>query len=83
MTTALKDRLSEDMKAAMRAKDSARLSAIRFLLAAINEFIWRSFSTETWIASKMFVSFPATMIFAFLQIPLLKRHWVGDDNPFG
>jgi intracellular septation protein len=30
----------------------------------------------------MFVSFPATMIFAFLQVPLLKRHWLGDDNPF-
>jgi len=37
MTTALKDRLSEDMKAAMRAKDSARLGAIRFLLAAIKQ----------------------------------------------
>ena len=29
---------------------------------------WRGFSTETWIASKMFVSFPLTMVFAFLQI---------------
>ena len=37
MTNALKDRLSEDMKAAMRAKDSARLGAIRFLLAAIKQ----------------------------------------------
>ena len=37
MTTALKDRVSEDMKAAMRAKDSARLGAIRFLLAAIKQ----------------------------------------------
>lgn len=37
MTTALKDRLSEDMKTAMRAKDSARLGAIRFLLAAIKQ----------------------------------------------
>lgn len=37
MTTALKDRLREDMKAAMRAKDSARLGAIRFLLAAIKQ----------------------------------------------
>jgi intracellular septation protein len=54
-----------------------------FFLAGVNEFFWRSFSTDTWIASKMFVSFPATMIFAFLQIPLLKRHWQGDGNPFG
>lgn len=33
----LKDRISEDMKAALRAKDSARLGAIRFLQAAIKQ----------------------------------------------
>ncbi len=33
----LKDRITEDMKAAMRAKDAARLSAIRMLLAAIKQ----------------------------------------------
>jgi hypothetical protein len=33
----LKDRINEDMKAAMRAKDSARLSAIRMLLAAVKQ----------------------------------------------
>ena len=33
----LKDRITEDMKAALRAKDSARLSAIRLLLAAIQQ----------------------------------------------
>ncbi|MEX3613007.1 MAG: GatB/YqeY domain-containing protein [Burkholderia gladioli] len=33
----LKDQISEDMKAAMRAKDSARLATIRLLLAAIKQ----------------------------------------------
>ena len=33
----LKERINEDMKAAMRAKDSARLSAVRLLLAAIKQ----------------------------------------------
>ncbi len=33
----LKDNITDDMKAAMRAKDSARLSAIRLLLAAIQQ----------------------------------------------
>jgi len=33
----LKERITEDMKAAMRAKDAARLSAIRLLLAAIKQ----------------------------------------------
>ena len=33
----LKDRINEDMKAAMRAKDAPRLGAIRFLQAAIKQ----------------------------------------------
>ena len=33
----LKDRITEDMKAAMRAKDSERLGTIRMLLAAIKQ----------------------------------------------
>ena len=33
----LKDRITDDMKAAMRAKDSQRLSAIRMLLAAVKQ----------------------------------------------
>jgi len=33
----LKDQITEDMKAAMRAKDAARLSTIRMLLAAIKQ----------------------------------------------
>jgi len=33
----LKDRITEDMKAAMRAKDAARLSCIRMLLAAMKQ----------------------------------------------
>ena len=33
----LKDQITEDMKAAMRAKDSERLGAIRMLLAAVKQ----------------------------------------------
>lgn len=33
----LKNRITEDMKSAMRAKDTARLSALRLLLAAIKQ----------------------------------------------
>ena len=33
----LKERINEDMKAALRARDTARLSAIRLLLAAIKQ----------------------------------------------
>jgi intracellular septation protein len=63
-------------------KLTIRWALFFFLLAAVNEVARLGFSTDTWIASKMFVSFPLTMIFAFFQIPLLKRYWDGEDNPF-
>ena len=57
--------------------------AVFFLvLAVVNEVMWRFFSTDTWIASKMALSMPLTLVFALAQTPLLKRHWDGDDNPF-
>lgn len=59
-----------------------RWSLFFFLLAIINEIVWRGFSTETWIASKLVLSFPLTLVFALLQIGLLRRHWDGPDNPF-
>ncbi len=37
MSTSLKERITEDMKSAMRAKQSDRLGAIRLLLAAIKQ----------------------------------------------
>lgn len=37
MALTLKDRISEDMKAAMRARETERLGAIRLLLAAIKQ----------------------------------------------
>ena len=37
MATSLKERITEDMKSAMRAKQSDRLGAIRLLLAAIKQ----------------------------------------------
>jgi uncharacterized protein len=37
MAMNLKERITEDMKTAMRAKDAARLGAIRFLQAAIKQ----------------------------------------------
>ncbi len=63
-------------------KLTLRWALFFFVLAAVNEVMWRGFPTETWIASKMFLSFPLTLVFAFLQVPLLKRYWDGADNPF-
>lgn len=53
-----------------------------FVLAGVNEVAWRMLSDEMWAASKLFVSLPLTFLFSMAQIPLVRRHWDGDDNPF-
>ncbi len=43
-------------------------------LAILNEIVWRTQSTDTWVSFKVFATVPLTFIFAALQYPLLKRH---------
>ena len=45
-------------------------------MAVLNEVIWRTQSTEFWVAFKTFGSLPLTFAFLALQWPLLKRHMV-------
>ena len=63
-------------------KLTVRWALFFFALALVNEVAWRNLSDANWSLSKVVVSFPLTLIFAALQVPLLKRHWHGDDNPF-
>lgn len=44
------------------------------LLAGLNEFVWRNFSTDTWVSFKVFGIMPLTMIFGIAQMGLLKTH---------
>lgn len=44
------------------------------LLALLNEFVWRFYSTDTWVTFKVFGIMPLTMVFAMAQIGLLKKH---------
>lgn len=43
-------------------------------MALLNEFIWRTQTTDFWVAFKAFGVIPITMVFAMLQMPLVKRH---------
>jgi intracellular septation protein len=45
-----------------------------FVLAAINEIVWRNFSTDTWVNFKVFGIMPITIAFALAQTPLLMRY---------
>ncbi|WP_296579256.1 septation protein A [Phreatobacter sp.] len=45
-----------------------------FLLAGINEVVWRTQTTDFWVAFKVWGIMPITMIFAMAQMPLIMRH---------
>lgn len=46
------------------------------LLAFLNEIMWRNFSTDTWVAFKVFGILPLTLVFALLQIGVLQRYGI-------
>ena len=49
--------------------------ALFFLgMAALNEIVWRTQSTDFWVAFKAFGAIPITMIFAMTQMPVVKRY---------
>jgi intracellular septation protein len=49
--------------------------ALWFLaMAVLNEIIWRTQSTDFWVAFKVFGMVPLTMLFAVTQMPLIKRY---------
>jgi len=43
-------------------------------LAVVNEVVWRHFSTDTWVAFKVWGIMPITIAFTILQMPLIMRH---------
>jgi intracellular septation protein len=45
-----------------------------FVLAVLNEIVWRSASTDVWVDFKVFGVMPLTFVFAALQAPLLKKY---------
>ena len=55
-------------------KLTVRWGAFFIFLAGLNEVVWRSFSTDTWVSFKLFGAIPLVMIFAVAQIGLVKRY---------
>src|SRR3954453_16945651 len=43
-------------------------------MAMLNEIVWRTQSTDFWVAFKAFGMVPLTMLFAVAQMPLMKRY---------
>ena len=45
-----------------------------FALAILNEIVWRNFSTDFWVAFKVWGIMPLTIVFTLFQMPLITRH---------
>jgi intracellular septation protein len=45
-------------------------------MAVLNEIIWRTQTTDFWVAFKAFGVIPITAVFAMLQTPLIKRYHI-------
>jgi intracellular septation protein len=57
-------------------KLTLRWGVFFLFLALANEVVWRNFSTDTWVAFKVWGIMPITLIFTFSQMPLIMRHSV-------
>ena len=51
-----------------------------FVLAAINEIVWRSFSTDFWVSFKVFGIMPITLVFTLTQLPLIQKYAITDET---
>jgi intracellular septation protein len=62
-------------------KLTLRWAIFFFLLAVLNEIVWRNFSTDIWVNFKVFGTMPLTLLFALAQTPLILRH--GEETQGG
>ncbi len=59
---------------------SARWGFFFLFLAALNEVIWRGFSTDFWVNFKVFGMLSCTIAFTLAQIPLITRYQTKADD---
>lgn len=59
-------------------KLTVRWGVFFLLMAVVNEVVWRSVSTDTWVAFKTFGYLPLTFAFALAQAPLMGRYELKD-----
>jgi len=51
-----------------------RFALFFFFLAGLNEVLRRTLSTDAWVTFKVFGVLGATLVFGFLQVPLITKH---------
>ncbi len=58
---------------------SLRFALFFAAMAVLNEIVWRTQSTDTWVLFKVFGLMGLTVVFIMAQIPLMSRHQLADD----
>jgi intracellular septation protein len=58
-----------------------RWGLFAFALAALNEFIWRNYSTNIWVDFKVWAIIPLVFLFALAQTPLVMKHQIEEETP--
>jgi intracellular septation protein len=62
------------------SKLTLRWALFFFVLAALNEIVWRTQTTDFWVSFKVFGIMPLTVAFALAQTPLILRHEAKPDE---
>ncbi len=60
-------------------KLTVRWALFFFVLAVLNEIVWRTQTTDFWVSFKLFGVVPLTFLFGALQVPLLTKYQVKED----
>jgi intracellular septation protein len=60
-----------------------RFAVFFAVMAALNEAVWRTQSTDVWVAYKVFGIMGLTILFAMAQAPLMKRHHLAEEGQSG
>ena len=56
----------------VRMYDTDRIALVA--LAALNEIVWRTQTTDFWVAFKVWGIMPLTIVFALAQVPLILKY---------
>jgi intracellular septation protein len=59
---------------------SRRFAFYFFMMAVINEVVWRNFAESFWVNFKVFGAIPITLLFTVTQVPFLMRHHIVEPD---
>ena len=74
------------MSKAMKLSEEAwRTLSIRWglfflAMAVLNEIVWRTQTTDTWVNFKVFGLLPLTLVFALANAPFMARHMQDEEG---